>query len=146
MSDYKVSLIVPVFNSEAHLVECLDSVVAQTIFDEIQVLVIDDGSSDTSLQIAQTYAAAHANVFVTTQPNGGPGAARNHGLRLAEADYIAFLDADDILTTRSVEARWDALTSSGADLVVAAFQIFPREIVRPSGALMTEDRVFEGLA
>lgn len=76
----KVSVIVPVYNIEVHLKQCLDSIVAQTIND-LEIICVDDGSTDTSLQILQKYAAEDSRFRIITQANAGPGAARNAGLK-----------------------------------------------------------------
>ena len=145
---YDISLVIPMFNAEEHLAECLDSVVAQTMFERVQVIVIDDGSTDGCAAIAQTYADAHTNVTLLTQPNGGPGpgSARNRGLDIAEADAIAFLDSDDVLPARSLEARLSAMASTGADLVVSRIKIFPDGKDQVSARLMDSDRVISNLS
>jgi heptose III glucuronosyltransferase len=92
----KVSVIVPAYNAGAFLAPCLDSLAAQTLRD-IEIIVVDDGSSDATLAIAQRYASKHAHFKVVTQRNAGVSAARNAGLALARGEFIAFVDADDIV-------------------------------------------------
>lgn len=89
-----VSIIVPIYNAERTLGKCVDSLVGQTCHD-IEILLIDDGSTDNSLQICREFAARDARVRVFTQENAGPAAARNVGLAEAKGDYIAFCDSDD---------------------------------------------------
>jgi len=89
-----VSVIMPVYNASAYIVEALESVLAST-YRPIEVIVMDDGSTDDSLQVAKEYAQAHPEVQVTTQPNAGASAARNHAIRLSNGEYILPVDADN---------------------------------------------------
>ena len=90
----KVSVIIPVYNAEKYLRQCLDSVVNQTLR-EIEIICVDDGSTDGSLAILQEYAANDARIKVLTQKNQYAGVARNNGMAAAQGKYFAFLDADD---------------------------------------------------
>ena len=89
-----ISIIIPVYNGESTLARCLDSVLAQT-FGDFQTIVVDDGSTDGTLAVAQGYVRADARFAVTSITHGGPGAARNRGLELAKGDYVVYMDADD---------------------------------------------------
>lgn len=101
---YKVSVIVPVYNVEEYLRDCLDSLVAQTIRPGLmEVLLINDGSADGSLEICNEYAEQYEMFKVFTQENAGPAAARNLGIAHAEGKFILFLDSDDRLIDKSVE-------------------------------------------
>ena len=91
-----ISIIVPIYNAEAYLPACIESVQAQTVSDW-QLLLVDDGSTDGSLGIAQAYAAKDKRIVVLQAVHGGQSAARNKGLEQAKGEYIAFLDADDAL-------------------------------------------------
>ena len=90
----KVSVIIPVYNAENYLAKCLDSVVNQNL-DEIEIICIDDGSTDSSKEIIQTYVDRFSNFKFLCQKNMGSGIARNKGIENAEGEYIAFMDADD---------------------------------------------------
>ena len=92
-----VSIIIPVYNVEAYLGECLDSVLKQTHHD-LEVLVVNDGSSDGSLAVAQTYAQADPRVRIIDKPNGGLSDARNAGIAAATGDFLAFIDGDDYIS------------------------------------------------
>lgn len=115
-----VSLIVPVYNAEDSLEACLESVLKQS-HKEIQLILINDGSKDGSLSICQAYSEKDPRVILIDQPNAGPGAARNAGLRAATGDYLQFLDSDDILPAGAVEALVEAM--DGQDLVIGHFEI-----------------------
>ena len=89
-----ISVIIPVYNCQQYLRQCIDSVLGQTLQD-IEIFCIDDGSTDESLDVLQEYEETYSSVHVFQQPNSGAGAARNLGLQHAKGEYIAFLDADD---------------------------------------------------
>lgn len=96
-----ISCVVPCFNSEAYVGEALDSILAQT-YRPIEVIVADDGSSDGTLEVVRRY----ADVIVVTQPDLGPAATRNLGLRRATGDLVAFLDADDLWHPEKLERQF----------------------------------------
>ncbi len=90
-----ISVIIPVYNTEEYVSDCLNSLISQTE-KNIEILAVDDGSTDNSLKILQQYAASHPNVKVFSQKNAGPGVARNLALRRAKGKYIMFCDSDDM--------------------------------------------------
>ena len=94
--EVKVSVIIPVYNVEKYLRECIDSILNQTLH-ELELICVDDGSTDGSLEILQAYEKKDNRVTVLTQHNQGAGAARNKGLQIAKGEYLSFLDADDFL-------------------------------------------------
>lgn len=91
----KISIIIPIYNAEEYLKHCLDSAISQTISPK-EIICIDDGSVDRSGAILKEYAEKYDYIHCYTQENQGAGAARNYGLQLAQGEYVAFLDADDI--------------------------------------------------
>jgi glycosyltransferase involved in cell wall biosynthesis len=103
MSQPKVSVIIPVYNTEKYLRECLDSVVNQTLKD-IEIICVDDGSSDGSPCILEEYRAKDSRVVAITQANLGPSSARNSGMNRAHGEYIAFVDSDDYLELNTLES------------------------------------------
>ncbi|HKT29392.1 glycosyltransferase family 2 protein, partial [Dyella sp.] len=121
MSNDLVSVIMPVYNAEAWLRRAIDSVLAQH-HDRLELLAVDDGSSDRSPEMLQTYAAADARVRVLRQPcNGGVAAARNAGIAAARGGYIAFLDADDWWHPAKLERQLASMRKSGALISYAAY-------------------------
>lgn len=92
----QVSIIVPVYQVEKYLRQCIDSILAQT-FTDFELILVDDGSKDQSGEICDEYAAKERRICVIHQANQGPGAARNHGVAAACGTYILFLDSDDML-------------------------------------------------
>lgn len=93
----KISIIVPVYNTEKYLPRCIDSILAQT-FTDFELILVDDGSTDSSGRICDEYAAKDNRVRVIYQPNAGASAARNRGLEEAAGEYIMFCDSDDAVS------------------------------------------------
>lgn len=118
-----VSVVVPVYNVSDLLAECLTSIRNQT-YRNLQIIVIDDGSTDSSLSIARSMAKNDRRIQVHTQDNAGLGAARNVGTRLARGKYLVFADSDDFIPPRSYETMVKTLQESGSDLVTGTFYRF----------------------
>ena len=117
----KVSVIIPVYNVEAYLRQCLDSVVNQTLKD-IEIICVDDGSIDGSAAILEEYAAKDIRIKVLTQANSGAGAARNAGLAVAKGEWLSFLDADDEFAPAMLSEMVDAGEQGGADVVACTME------------------------
>ena len=92
-----VSIIVPVYNVENYLKRCVDSILAQTFID-YELILVDDGSYDSSDKICDEYAAKFDKIYVIHQKNGGPSAARNAGMSIARGEYFLFCDSDDYVS------------------------------------------------
>lgn len=140
-----VSVIVPVYNSAAWLRECIDSISAQT-YKRLEIILVDDGSTDGSGQICDEYMLADNRVRVVHQANCGVGAARNKGLEVAAGDYIGWVDADDIIEPEMFEC----LMAAAADVSACAFISFGngREAVCRCGAcgVYVHPRIMEVMA
>lgn len=113
----KVSVIIPVYNVENYLRQCLDSVVNQTLR-EIEIICVNDSSTDGSLAILEEYAQKDDRIQVITQPNAGAGAARNRGMDLAKGEYLSFLDSDDFFEPAMLEKAYNLAEQNRADFVV----------------------------
>lgn len=113
---YKISVIVPVYKAEKYLPDCLNSIAAQTVFDKIQLILVDDGSPDSCGKICDDFAAYHTNTVVIHKENGGVSTARNAGLDAAQGEYIGFVDADDTIAADYYEKLLSAIEKSGSDL------------------------------
>ena len=122
-----ISVIVPVYQAEALLPQCVESVLAQT-FSDWELLLIDDGSRDGSPTLCDGYAARDPRIRVFHKPNGGVSTARNLGLEQATGPYIAFLDADDAFEPAALETLWYLREKAGADslAVPTGQRDFPR--------------------
>ncbi len=117
MSDIKVSVIIPVYNSEKVLNQCIDSVCNQTLSD-IEIICVDDGSEDNSLKILKEYEKKDSRVNVLSQKNSGAGVARNKGIDLAKGEYIAFVDSDDWIEGNALEKLYNNIKSNDSDMVL----------------------------
>lgn len=114
----KVSVIIPVYNMEKYVGECLDSVLRQTLTD-LEVIIINDGSTDTSLKIIQEYQAKDSRIVIIDKENAGVGAARNDGIRAATGEFVAFMDPDDMY--------------AGNDVLLHCYEVAKREFVSVAG-------------
>lgn len=114
-----ISFIIPIYNAEDYLAQCIESIFAQRGTYSYEIILIDDESTDSSLAIAQAYAGKDSRVVVLTQPHAGQSAARNLGLRHAKGEYIAFVDADDYLAPDWCQQHMDAI--QGVDYVQSGY-------------------------
>jgi glycosyltransferase involved in cell wall biosynthesis len=110
-----VSIIIPVYNAEAYLSQCLDSVLHQA-YQHIEVILINDGSTDRSSDICREYAKNDKRIILFEQENQGVSAARNAALTLVHGEYITFLDSDDFFTPDALEIMTSAIISNQADI------------------------------
>jgi glycosyltransferase involved in cell wall biosynthesis len=119
----KVSVIVPVYNVEKYLTECLDSIIGQSLR-EIEIICINDGSTDRCGWILEQYARADHRIRVVTQPNRGLSNARNTGIALAGGEYVGFVDSDDMILPDFYEKLYRAARQHDADIAVASIRRF----------------------
>ncbi len=129
----KVSVIIPVYNTEKYLKECLDSVINQT-FNDIEIICINDGSTDGSLNILTEYATIDSRIIVITQENKGVSEARNNGMEKAGGEYIMFLDSDDYLYKQACEIAYNSATSNNADVGIFGHYILKGKRLKPKPA------------
>ena len=121
MQQYNISVIIPVYNGEKYLKKCLNSIVNQTIFKSLQVIVVNDGSTDNTLYILRTYKKNYDNIIALNILNAGVSNARNIGIEVARGDYITFVDSDDWLESDCYEKMYRKACESKADIVAAGF-------------------------
>lgn len=112
----KVSIVIPVYNVEKYLEECIESAIKQSLSD-IEIICINDGSTDSSLDILKKYEEKYSNIIVTNQENKGLSASRNVGIRKARGKYIYFLDSDDFIDTKSIEVCYKECEKYNLDMV-----------------------------
>ena len=144
----KISVIIPVYNVEKYLRECLDSVVNQTMRD-IEIICVNDGSTDNSLDILKEYATKDDRIIVINQTNGWLSAARNSGLKIAKGEYIQFVDSDDYLELNACETAYKYALQYNADVVVWGYKNFPEQVgnvknKRGTGLKYKKVNVFHG--
>ena len=141
----RVAVIVPIYNVDQYLDECLESIANQTIFAEMEVFLVDDGSSDRSPEIASDFAQRHDNVTFLVQRNSGPGAARNRALQQVTAPLVTFCDSDDLLPPDAYETLRRILIDEDADVAVGRMQTFPNRINYPWLEPLGGATVLEGI-
>ncbi len=117
MNKPKISVIIPVYNVEKYLRECLDSVVNQT-FKDIEIICIDDGSKDLSYSILEEYAQKDERFILIKQENSGAGAARNKGIEVARGEYLYFLDSDDFVDITLLEKAHTKIKENDCDVCI----------------------------
>lgn len=122
-ADILVSIIVPIYNGEKYLVECLNAIAAQT-YENYEVIMVDDGSTDSSPVICERYARDNMNFRLIRKENGGPGSAFNRGLKDAKGQYILFSDDDDIASEDFCTTAVAAFEETGADIVCFSYKDF----------------------
>ena len=118
-----ISLIVPVYNSENYLRCALESVINQT-FKDFEVIIINDGSTDSSPEIIKEFSNKYDNFYVINQENQGQGLARNAGIKVARGEYIAFLDSDDYLAPNFFEVLYKMITKNNADIAYCNYYVY----------------------
>lgn len=112
----KISVIIPVYNTEQYLAQCLDSVLGQT-FHDIEIICVNDGSTDNSLQILTQYAKRDNRIMVINQQNSGVVAARNNAIAVAKSDLIFPLDSDDFIAPNALEKMYECFKSGCGDII-----------------------------
>ncbi len=126
--NYKISIIIPVFNIEKYISSCLDSVLTQT-YKNLEILIINDGSTDNSKEIIENYATKDNRIIVINKENGGVTSARNVGLKLATGDYIGFVDGDDYIEPNMFELLIKNAVDNNADISHCGCRIvFPSRV------------------
>lgn len=122
---YKVTVILPIYNVSQYLHECLDSVTRQTL-KELEIVCVDDGSTDNSLEIIREYAAKDDRIVIITGPNGGYGKAMNKGLDCATGEYVGIVEPDDYVSLTMFEDLYQVAKINDLDMVKADFYRFGR--------------------
>lgn len=135
-----VSVVIPAWNAEKTLARTLQSVLSQTV-SSLQVIVVDDGSTDDTAAVARRAAGADPRVTVVSRENGGVAAARNEGISLCTGKYIRFVDADDTLPPDSMERMVSRAEQDGADLVIGGYTMYIRDLARFRNLENREDTV-----
>ncbi len=128
-----VSIIVPFYNSEKYLYECINSIICQT-YHHLQIILIDDGSTDGSYKIANSFKILDDRIILVKKKNGGISSARNEGLRIATGKYLAWIDSDDIVANNYVEELINAFDEK-VDVVQCEFGYFKNSPFFSAGGL-----------
>ena len=116
----KISIVVPIYNVEKYVKKCIESLIKQT-YKNIEIILVDDGSTDSSAEIIDEYANKDSRIIAIHQKNKGVSSARNTGLKAARGEYIGFVDPDDYVDCQMYEVMVNKLQASLADLVVCGY-------------------------
>ena len=135
----KMSIIVPVYNTEKYIRRCINSLIRQTL-DEIKIILVNDGSADGSGTVCEEYAERDGRIRVIHKENAGQGLARNDGLAEAEGRYVCFLDSDDYLEPNACEELYNLMESAGADMAS-----FGYEIDNPQGKVVRVPKLLDNI-
>lgn len=132
-----ISIIIPVYNVEQYVKECIDSVIAQKDIEDINVecIIVDDRGNDCSMDIVRSIVSAYVGPIefniVTREKNGGLSAARNSGIRIAKGEYVYFLDSDDTISQSCISTLWDeVIRRNRPNIVLGKTACFPKKIMR----------------
>ena len=142
-----ISVVIPAYNAEQFLDETLESVLSQT-YENWECIIVNDGSTDNTESVAKKWCEKDSRFRLTIKENGGLSSARNWGIKESKAEYIAFLDADDILTPDSLEVRINVLIEQNVDLVATKLQHFTDKLPKVSKNNARQDVLYyakEGL-
>lgn len=124
-----ISIIVPIYNVERYLKRCVDSIRKQT-YSNIEIILVDDGSPDGCPKMCEEYAVMDDRIVVIHKENGGLSSARNAGIELASGEYIAFVDADDVINKKYIEILYHICEENGCDIAQCEFISVPEEFVK----------------
>lgn len=139
----KVSVVMPIYNAYAYLRPALDSVLDQSLR-ELELICVDDGSDDGSVEIIEEYKSRDSRIRVVKQENGGPAKARNSGLAIARGEYVAFLDADDFFELDLLEKLYGIAVRDDLDIAIAKYDIYNSKKARfRANAEAPESEIYE---
>ena len=142
VSKKKVSVIVPIYNTEKYLRQCIESIIGQT-YSNLEIILVNDGSTDNSGKIADTYAKLDSRIVVVHKKNGGVSSARNMGMEIATGDYIGFVDGDDWIESDMYQCMVDLLNKLELDMVICGYSMdYGDDIVFMSNKLPIQSDVF----
>ena len=121
MNNPAITVIIPVYNAQEGVKQCLDSLLNQT-FRDFEIILLNDGSTDDSLMVLQTYASAHNFIRVIDKKNEGVAKTRNKGIQLAKGEYIVFIDNDDFVDSDYLERFYNAIDQEQLDIVLGGYK------------------------
>lgn len=122
----KVSIIIPVYNAEKYLKKCLNSVLNQTL-KEIEIICVNDGSTDNSKLILNEYSKRYKNIIIINQKNMGVDIARSEGFKIASGEYIAWVDNDDFINEKMYEKMYLSAKKNDSDIVICNYNFYPKD-------------------
>lgn len=141
---YDVSVVVPIYRVERYLDDCVNSLLAQTLGNRLQIVLVDDGSPDRCGEIADEYAARYENIICVHRKNGGLGPARNSGIDAASGEYVGFVDSDDFVDLDMYEGLLERAKGTGADAVFSGMKTICEGEILTSYPVPYGNAVFDG--
>ncbi len=118
MKELLLSIIIPTYNAEKYIIPCLNSIFKQGLDnEEFEVLLVDDGCTDKTLSLVESYQKKYSNIYIIHQKNQGPASARNNGMKHAKGKYILFIDSDDLLIENSIRTMLEIATANSLDIL-----------------------------
>ena len=138
-----ISVIVPIYNSEKHLNKCVDSILNQT-YKDLEIILIDDGSTDNSPKICDEYAKNDNRIKVIHKENGGLSSARNAGLKIATGEYITFVDSDDYIDVTMYEKMHASIKKPNADICMCGSKTVDKNCKEIARDILPDDCLFTG--
>lgn len=141
----KISIVIPVYNVENYVERCLQSVVNQTIFKQLDIVVVNDGSTDSSLNICRSFAKRYNNIEIISQENSGIAAARMTGLKYCQGDYIHFIDSDDFIENDCLESLLNLLLDYNADIAQINYYAYFENGQKIKSTSNTSKKVFNNI-
>lgn len=121
-----ISIVLPVYNVENYLDKCITSIISQT-YKNFELIIVNDGSTDSSLEICQNYEEADARIQLFSKKNEGVSSARNYGLERIKGEFVTFIDSDDFITENYVKNLVIALKQCNADMSISRFELYYSE-------------------
>ena len=134
----KVSIVIPVYNTEKYLKQCIDSITTQTLA-EIEIIIVDDGSREECALLCDEFAKSDDRIKVIHKVNEGQGIARNFGMKVATGEYIGFVDSDDYVDLNMYEALYDVAERNDADIVMSGVSFVGGNTFSKSGEYLEKD-------
>ena len=138
------SIIVPVYNAEKYLSDCLKSLIGQTCSD-VEIICINDGSTDNSLKILQEYANKDSRIKIINQENQGVSIARNNGINIAQGEYLLFVDADDWISESMCEDLFNSIKASKSDIIYFNYYNCSDKQTRPINMICSNSTDFKDI-
>ena len=137
----KLSIIIPIYNIEAYLAECIDSIVNQIDNKEVEIILINDGSTDNCKSICEEYVKKHQNILLINQSNRGQGFARNLGLEIAKGEFVWFIDGDDWIIDNTINTILENLNNFDIEMLEFSFQFYYQKTKKFASSLYGEKNI-----
>ncbi|MDY3360868.1 MAG: glycosyltransferase family 2 protein [Clostridium celatum] len=152
MSEHLISIVVPVYNLEPYLDFCLDSIIEQT-YQNLEIILVNDGSTDNSLNICEKYRKNDSRINVISQVNSGVSAARNTGLQCSNGDFFCFVDGDDYITPNYIQLLYEGIIRNKSDVSVCKigklkrndFQVLTTQDLEVNYALISKNKALSDM-